>query len=71
MIFRFSTPLAISICDYLFLGRQLPRLGSWMSLIALLVGAMGYALTDSQFVARGYMFCALWYSIFCLDQVYL
>lgn len=71
MIFRFSTPLAISVCDYLFLGRQLPQLGSWLSLFALLAGATGYALTDSAFVVEGYLFCSLWYCIFCLDQVYL
>mmetsp|Transcript_11471 Transcript_11471/g.29139 ORF Transcript_11471/g.29139 Transcript_11471/m.29139 type:complete len:242 (+) Transcript_11471:1-726(+) len=71
MIFRFSTPLAISVCDYVFLGRQLPGLRSWISLFALLAGAVGYALTDSAFVVRGYVFCFLWYTIFCLDQVYL
>lgn len=71
MIFRFSTPLAISVCDYVFLGRKLPQLRSWVSLFALLAGATGYALTDSSFVVKGYIFCSLWYCIFCLDQVYL
>lgn len=71
MIFRFSTPLAISIADWAFLGRQLPRFKSWLSLIALLVGAAGYATTDSSYVVRGYMFCGVWYFIFCMDQIYL
>lgn len=71
MVFRFSTPLCVSICDYLFLGRHLPGARSWASLLALLVGAAGYALTDAAFVVRGYAFCALWYCIFCVDQVYL
>ena len=71
MIFRFSTPLCVSICDYLFLGRELPTAKSWTALLALLVGAVGYATTDSAFVVKGYMFCGLWYFIFCLDQVYL
>lgn len=71
MIFRFSTPLCISICDYLFLGRQLPSPQSWMCLITLLVGAAGYALTDAAYMVKGYLFCSLWYFIFCCDQVYL
>lgn len=71
MIFRFSTPLAISIADWMFLGRALPSPRSWLCLVGLLVGATGYALTDSAYVVRGYMFCALWYLIFCLDQIYL
>ena len=37
----------------------------------LLLGAMGYALTDAAYVVRGYMFCGLWYFIFCMDQIYL
>jgi GDP-mannose transporter len=71
MIFRFSTPLCISIADYIFLGRHLPSARSWLCLVMLLLGAMGYALTDAAYVVRGYMFCGLWYFIFCMDQIYL
>ena len=71
MIFRFSTPLCISIADYVFLGRHLPSARSWLCLVMLLLGAMGYALTDAAYVVRGYMFCGLWYFIFCMDQIYL
>ena len=61
MIFRFSTPLCVSVCDYLFLGRHLPSSRSWLSLLALLVGAVGYGTTDSAFVVKGYLFCGLWH----------
>lgn len=71
MIFRFSTPLCISVADYLFLGRHLPNLRSWACLLALLVGAVGYGTTDSAFQVQGYTFCAIWYCVFCVDQIYL
>mmetsp|Transcript_6063 Transcript_6063/g.19760 ORF Transcript_6063/g.19760 Transcript_6063/m.19760 type:complete len:322 (-) Transcript_6063:199-1164(-) len=71
MIFRFSTPVAISFADFWFLGRQLPKLRSWLCLLTLLLGGVGYALTDSHYRVEGYAFCAAWYSIFCLDQIYL
>jgi len=71
MVFRFSTPLVVSIADYLFLGRKLPGSRSWACLLALLVGAFGYASTDSSFHVKGYTFCAVWYCIFCMDQIYL
>jgi len=71
MVFRFSTPLVVSIADYFFLGRKLPSTQSWACLIALLVGAFGYAATDSSFHVKGYTFCAIWYCIFCVDQIYL
>ena len=71
MVFRFSTPLVVSIADYLFLGRKLPSSRSWACLVALLVGALAYAQTDSSFHVKGYTFCAVWYMIFCMDQIYL
>jgi len=71
MVFRFSTPICISIADYMFLGRQLPGKRSWACLVALLVGSIGYAQNDSAFRIEGYTFCALWYAVFCMDQIYL
>jgi GDP-mannose transporter len=71
MIFRFSTPLCISVADYAFLGRQLPSSRSWLCLFALLFGAIGYGTTDSAFEMTGYAFCAFWYVMFCIDQIYL
>lgn len=71
MVFRFSTPLCISVADYLFLGRQLPSKKSWACLFALCVGAIGYAKTDSAFEVQGYTFCSIWFVVFCLDQIYL
>jgi hypothetical protein len=53
MVFRFSTPLAISVADFMFLGRQLPSPRAWASLGGLLVGAVGYALTDAAFEVKG------------------
>jgi hypothetical protein len=37
------------MADYFFLGRELPSTQSWLSLCGLLVGAIGYALTDSSY----------------------
>jgi len=71
MIFRFSTPLCIAIADYAFLGRQLPSARSWGCLLVLLLGAVGYGTTDSFFQVQGYIFCAVWYFVFCVDQIYL
>jgi len=71
IVFRASTPLMISICDYVFLGRELPNKQSTVALIGLLAGACLYTLTDKGFEVRGYTFVLLWYGIFCLDQLYL
>jgi GDP-mannose transporter len=71
IVFRCSTPMVISMADYFFLGRELPSTQSWLSLCGLLVGAIGYALTDSSYNVKGYGFVMMWYFVFCLDQIYL
>lgn len=71
VVFRASTPLTISVCDWLFLGRELPSLRSAACLVLLLAGAVAYVLTDAQFEVRGYVWVAVWYVIFCFDQLYI
>mmetsp|Transcript_47761 Transcript_47761/g.91320 ORF Transcript_47761/g.91320 Transcript_47761/m.91320 type:complete len:328 (-) Transcript_47761:646-1629(-) len=71
IVFRSSTPIVISVLDYVFLGRELPTARSWLSLILLLFGAIGYVVTDSDFAVRAYVWVALWFIVFAFDQVYI
>lgn len=71
IVFRASTPLAISLCDFIFLGRQLPSRRSALSLLIMLFGSAGYTYTDSSYVVRGYVWLALWYFLFIFNQIYL
>ena len=65
IVFRASTPIVISLCDWLFLGRELPDRRSACALLGLLATVIGYILTDAHFVVRGYAWVAVWYVIFC------
>jgi len=69
--FRSSTPLVLSLCDYLFLGRTLPGAQSWCCLVALLMGAAGYVMVDSGFRVEAYAWLCLWYIFFVFDTVYV
>jgi GDP-mannose transporter len=71
IVFRASTPLVISVADYMFLGRELPSLRSFLALLGLLVGTAGYVLSDKNFEVKGYMWIAVWYFIFAADQIYI
>lgn len=71
IVFRASTPLAISVLDYVFLGRDLPSLKSGFSLICLFIGAMSYVRADSQFEVRAYSWVVCWFVIFSFDQIYI
>lgn len=67
--FRSSTPLILSLCDYLFLGRQLPSLRSVSSLLGVLVSCAGYALVDHAFDVRAYSWLAAWFVSFTTYEV--
>ena len=71
VVFRASTPLTISICDWLCLGRELPGARSLVCLIVLLGAAAAYVATDAHFVVHGYIWVGVWYVIFCFDQLYI
>lgn len=73
VVFRASTPLAVSFCDYFFLQRDLPNLRSLLSLLSILGGAIGYVLTDSQFVLNGpgvYTWAFVYYISLVFSMVY-
>jgi len=71
VVFRASTPITISICEWLCLDRELPGVRSTICLLVLLGGAVGYVLTDAHFVVHGYVWVGVWYFIFCFDQLYI
>jgi GDP-mannose transporter len=71
IVFRASTPIIVSIADFLFLGRELPSTRSWVSLLGLVVGAGGYVMTDHAYHVSGYFWVCVWYCVFCFDQIYI
>jgi len=71
IVFRASTPLIIAICDWIFLGRELPSFRSFVCLLGLLLGAGTYVMWDHAFQIRGYLWVAIWFVVFTIDQIYI
>merc|ERR1711865_836093 len=71
IVFRASTPLALSVLEYIFMNRELPTRKSTVSLAGLTFGSALYVYQDANFEVKGYAFVALWYVVFCVDQLYL
>lgn len=53
IVFRSATPLVVSMMEWLFLGRALPNYRSMGALVVLIIGVLGYVLTDAQFIVEG------------------
>jgi drug/metabolite transporter (DMT)-like permease len=54
IVARSLSPLLVSVCDFMFLGRELPSKRSTTALCVIFAGAMGYARTDEQFISQGF-----------------
>lgn len=53
IVFRACSPIAVSVIEYLFLGREAPSSKSSLSLAMVALGAVVYCLSDSQFMLQG------------------
>ena len=71
IVFRSSTPLLIACLDYFFLGRELPSRRSWISLLLIVMGAIMYVHSDSNFEVRAYSWVCAWVVVFAFDQTYI
>lgn len=65
IVFRSTTPLFVSMLEYMVLGRELPNKQSGLALLGVLVGAIGYMMADSEFQMNGFI-AYFWVSIYTL-----
>lgn len=71
VVFRCSTPLILSFLDFAFLERELPTLRSWISLMGILLGSVGYLLSQTVFQISALLWLALWLVFFLFEMTYL
>lgn len=73
IVFRSLTPMVVAFLDALFLGREWPSKRSWVGLLTLVVGAVGYASFDEEFLTQGlkaYSWPTLYTIIIALEMAY-
>ena len=73
IVFRASTPLAVALLDYVFLGRSAPSTWSLGSLLLTAASAAAYVATDAQFVVEGiagYSWCLLYFALICFEMTF-
>jgi len=71
IVFRACTPLAVSLLDYAFLGRELPSQRSCVSLLIIIIGATGYVASDKAFSSSGwhaYTWVLIWFCALCVTM---
>lgn len=73
IVFRALSPLAVSIIDWMFMGREFPNARSCASLTMVAIGAYVYCTTDSEFKVQGikaYFWVLLYFVLIVIEMVY-
>ncbi|KAJ8598721.1 hypothetical protein CTAYLR_010214 [Chrysophaeum taylorii] len=73
IVFRASTPLAVAVLDFVFLGRALPSFSSTTALGLTASSAVAYVATDAQFVVEGlegYTWAFIYWSLVCFEMTF-
>ncbi|KAF8063683.1 GFT1 [Scenedesmus sp. PABB004] len=69
--FRSSTPLVLSLFDWLFLGRRLPGGRSVFAILLLVASCSGYTYYDQGFRLQAYTWLCVWYCFFLFEACYV
>ena len=73
IVFRSCSPIAVSIIEYIFMGRAFPSLRSCLSLASVAFGAILYCMSDSQFSLngfRGYTWVFTYFILITFEMTY-
>lgn len=72
IVLRASTPIILSILDVQFMGRRLPHLRSWVSILGVFIFACVYVyLENAKLTSDSIFWLVCWYCMFCFDQIYI
>jgi len=73
IVFRACTPIATTVIDYLYMGREWPTNRSMAALLTVAAGAVFYCLSDSQLAMEGlgaYFWVTLYYLMIVFEMTY-
>lgn len=71
IVFRSSTPLLVAVADSIFRKQALPSKYTFVTLLVILGGAVGYVITDSAFTLTAYSWAIAYLIIICTEMVYI
>ncbi|GAB2289240.1 GDP-fucose transporter 1 [Dionaea muscipula] len=71
IVFRSSTPLLVSIADTAFRKQPPPSRWTFVSLVVILAGAVGYVATDSAFSLTAYSWAFAYLVTITTEMVYI
>ncbi len=73
LVVRFTTPLLVSVVDFLLMGKSLPSTRNVGAFILIIFGASVYVWTDSEegFQIKSYSWAAFYLFVICVEMIYV
>ncbi|CAI7924612.1 unnamed protein product [Closterium sp. NIES-54] len=71
IVFRSSTPLLVAIADSVFMGRSWPSGFTFLSLLTIFGGAVGYVFFDTGFTVTAYAWAWAYLIVITFEMVYI
>ncbi|MQL92943.1 hypothetical protein Taro_025578 [Colocasia esculenta] len=71
VVFRSLTPLLVALADTAFRKQPCPSKLTFLSLVIILAGAVGYVITDSGFTLTAYSWAAAYLAAITVEMVYI
>lgn len=71
VVFRCTVPLVTAVCDFAFLGAQLPSARSWVSLLTVLLGSLVYVRSGSGLDVRTLRLSLFYVGLLAFEMVYV
>ncbi|CAI5460986.1 unnamed protein product [Closterium sp. Yama58-4] len=71
IVFRSSTPLLVAIADSVFMGRSWPSGLTFLSLLTIFGGAVGYVFFDTGFTVTAYAWAWAYLIVITFEMVYI
>ena len=65
--FKSTTPIVLSLLDYLFMGRMFPGAKSIVAMIGITIGAIWYVSGDVKSEDFAYVYCAIFVFVACIE----
>jgi len=65
--FKSTTPIALSLLDYLFMGRAFPSAKSLLAMAGITAGAIWYVSGDVKSEKQAYFYCAIFVLVACIE----
>jgi len=69
LIFRFSTPLTVGLCDFFMLGKELPSIRSFICFSSIIFGAFLYTLSDEGFALNSYLWAVAYLVVITCEMI--